>query len=227
MPTVFVTGYEPFSTYDRNPSGITAQALDGAIIADAMVVGRVLPVDLHAMPPLLHSLIDDHQPDLVLSLGLAAGIAGINVERVAINLVDLTRIPDNAGLAVADVPLVAGGPDALFATVPTRRIAEELRAAGIPSALSYSAGTHLCNAALYHALLLAQQRDRPYRAGFLHLPFLPAQAALQVEACPSMELQTIRRAVELAIAVALDERHTAPDQATAAAESAVLPATAG
>jgi pyroglutamyl-peptidase len=220
MPTVLVTGYEPFSTYDRNPSGLTAQALDGVAIGDATVVGCVLPVDLHAMPPRLHSLIDEHQPDLVLSLGLAGGIAGINVERVAINLVDLTRIPDNTGLAVADVPLVAGGPDALFATAPTRRIAEEMRLAGIPSALSYSAGTHLCNAALYHALLLAQRRERPYRAGFLHLPLLPEQAAQQVEACPSMDLGTIRRAVELAIAVALDERH----EAVAAVAHGALPA---
>lgn len=205
MSTVLVTGYEPFSTYERNPSRLVALDLDGTTAGGETVIGRVMPVDLHAMPPFLARLIDEHRPDVVLSLGLAARIAGINVERVAINLADLTRVPDNTGLAVADVPLVSGGPDALFATVPTRRMVERLRAGGIPAALSYSAGTNLCNAALYHALLLAQRRAWPLRAGFLHLPLLPEQAAQQPDICPSMDQVTMRRAVEIAIATALDE----------------------
>jgi pyroglutamyl-peptidase len=203
MTTVLVTGYEPFSTYDRNPSGLLAGALNGATVAGATVVGRVMPVDLHAMPVRLRSLVAEYRPDAVLSMGLAGGVAAITVERVAINLADLSRIPDNTGLAVADVPLVAGGPDASFATIPTRHIVERMRAAGIPAALSYSAGTHLCNAALYHGLLLAQGGERSFPVGFLHLPLLPEQAAGQRDSCPSMDLQTMRRAVEIAIETTL------------------------
>ena len=201
MVTVLLTGYEPFASFDRNPSALLARALDGAHCGGARVIGRVLPVDLRAMPALLSDLLSSHRPDVVLSLGLAAGTATISVERVAVNLADLAVTPDNAGLAIADEELAQGGPDALFATAPTRRITESLCAAGIPARLSYSAGTHLCNAALYHALCFAHTNGAGFRAGFLHLPLLPEQAVGQTPPQPSMSLETMRRAVEIAIAV--------------------------
>lgn len=200
MTTVLLTGYEPFAAFDRNPSALLARALDAARSGDATVIGRVLPVDLRAMPAALAELLEAYHPDVLLSLGLAAGTAVIAVERVAVNLADLSLTPDNAGLALADEPLIPGGPDALFATVPTRRIAEHLCAAGIPARLSYSAGTHLCNAAVYHALSIARVWSAPFRAGFLHLPLLPDQAVGQAPPQPSMSLETMRRAVEIAVA---------------------------
>jgi len=205
MTTVLVTGYEPFSTFDRNPSALVAQALDGTTIDGATIVGRVMPVDLAAMPGVLRELLERHAPEVVFSLGLAAGITGINVERVAINLADLSGTPDNVGNAIADAPLVLGGPDALFATIPTRRIVERLREEGIQADLSYSAGTHLCNAALYHLLCSAHDHMPAYHAGFLHLPLLPAMAAAQPQPMASMSLETMCRAVEVAIAVAIGE----------------------
>lgn len=204
VTTVLVTGYEPFSTFDLNPSALVARALDGTDVSGVSVVGRVLPVDLAAMPGVLRDLLERHAPDLALGLGLAAGITSINVERVAVNLADLSRMPDNRGLAVADAPLAADGPDAFFATVPTRRIVERLQAEGIPAALSYSAGTHLCNAALYHLLCAAHDRTPAYRAGFLHLPLLPEMAAGQPAATPSMDFDMMRRAVQLAVEVAVE-----------------------
>lgn len=210
MSTVLITGYEPFAGFDRNPSAHLAQALDGACLSSADVVGRVMPVDLRAMPGILRGLLDDYRPDVAIMLGLAAGSAAIAVERVGVNLIDLATTPDNAGLAVRDDALVEAddAPDALFATLPTRWIVERLREAGIPAVLSYSAGTHLCNAALYHALYAARQGGRSLRAGFLHLPLLPEQAATEARATPSMDAATMRRAVEVTIATTLDAGNT-------------------
>jgi len=205
MTTVLVTGYEPFSTFDRNPSALVAQALDGTMIAGATVVGRVMPVDLAAMPGVLRDLLERLAPEVVLSLGLAAGTTGINVERVAINLADLSGTPDNAGAAVADASLAPGGPDALFATVPTRRIVERLHTEGIPATLSYSAGTHLCNAVLYHLLCSTHGVAPAYRAGFLHLPLLPEMAVAPPQPAASMSFDTMRRAVEIAVDVVVSE----------------------
>ncbi len=42
-----------------------------------------------------------------------------------------------------------------------------------------------------------------YRAGFLHLPLLPEMAVLQPQPAPSMSLDMMRRAVEIAVAVSL------------------------
>ena len=45
LPYVLLTGFEPFDIYEVNPSQLIVEALDGQIIADAQIVGVVLPVD--------------------------------------------------------------------------------------------------------------------------------------------------------------------------------------
>ena len=63
-------------------------------------------------------------------------------------------------------------------------MAAAVSAAGIPAAVSYSAGTFVCNDTLF--LLLHHFRASPVRVGFVHVPFLPEQ--LKDGAHPSMPL---------------------------------------
>jgi len=106
---------------------------------------------------------------------------------VGVNL-RYARIADNAGNQPQDEPVVQGAPAAYFATVPVRRMTQAIEEAGLPAAVSYSAGTFVCNDTLY--TLLHHYEATPVRAGFVHVPFLPEQAR---EGVPSLALDDIVR----------------------------------
>ncbi|MBL8842198.1 MAG: pyroglutamyl-peptidase I [Planctomycetes bacterium] len=205
--TVLVTGFEPFGGEATNPSQELAQRLDGRVVAGHRVVGRVLPCRFGAAREALHAALADAAPQLVVALGQAGGRAEISLERVAIN-VDDARIPDNYGAQPIDLPIVADGPAAYFATLPIKAIVHALRADSIPAAVSQTAGTFVCNHVFY-ALLHALSRRDDVRAGFVHVPYSDEQAARHPGA-PGLPLDLMERAVvrtiETALSVARGDR---------------------
>jgi pyroglutamyl-peptidase len=199
-PTVLLTGFAPFGGETVNPSWQAVSALDGASIAGHRIVARLLPVEFGASLAALRDAIGEVSPAIVLCVGQAGGRAQLSIERVAIN-VDDARVPDNANGQPIDTPIVAGGPAAYFATLPIKAMLADLRTAGIPAAISQTAGTYVCNHVFYglmHALL-----DKPdIRGGFIHIPYAPEQAARHPEA-PSMPVETVITALRLALRTAL------------------------
>jgi len=124
---------------------------------------------------------------------------------VAIN-VDDGRIGDNAGHQPIDQPVVAGAPAAYFSTLPIKAMVRDLRAAGIPAAVSNSAGTFVCNHLFFGLMHRAATRPVPgMRAGFIHVPYLPEQAA-RLPGQPSMALATLVAGLRVAVATALAVR---------------------
>jgi pyroglutamyl-peptidase len=206
QPAVLVTGFSPFDGESENPSREIARALHGKRIAGHRVVGGVLPTEFARSLKALDALIARHRPQLVLCVGQAGGRGEISLERVAINLID-ARIPDNAGRQPVDEPVVRGAPDAYFSTLPLKAMLARLRAAGIPAALSQTAGTFVCNQ-VFFGLAHRLARRRRLRGGFIHVPFLPAQAARHGNA-PSLDLATMIEAVRLCIDTALTTRRDA------------------
>ncbi len=204
---VLVTGFEPFDGETDNPSLLIARALDGETIAGRRVVGATLPTEFARAPVELDALIERHRPALVLAIGQAGGRGEISLERVAINLID-ARIPDNAGAQPIDVAVVAGAPDAYFATLPLKAMLKRLHQAQIPAVLSHTAGTFVCNQVFFGiAHRLATTRAR-MRGGFVHVPFLPEQA-LHHPGAPSLPLETMIAAIRLCIETALSTREDA------------------
>jgi pyroglutamyl-peptidase len=116
----------------------------------------------------LPRLLDEHAPDVVVAVGLAAGITAVQLERVAVNLMD-ARIADNGGAQPVDAPVVDGGPAAWFTTLPVKAAAAAVREAGIPAGISYSAGTYVCNATFYALQHTLAGRPRAL-SGFVHVP---------------------------------------------------------
>ena len=112
----------------------------------------------------------------MLCVGLAGGRAALSLERVAINLDD-ARIPDNSGRQPIDRAIVAGGPAAYFATLPIKAAVAALREAGLPAIVSNTAGTFVCNHVFYGLMHRAATIQAAFRGGFLHVPYIPAQAA--------------------------------------------------
>ncbi len=164
--SILVTGFEPFGSARVNPSAEIASALAGTSIGGFAVAAAVLPVEFAAVGPALHTLLARHLPSLVLGLGLAAAADSLRFERVAINLID-ARIPDNVGNQPIDRPVLPGAPDAYFSTLPVKRMAAAAEDIA-PATLSFSAGSYVCNALMFHALHATADTD--CRAGFLHVP---------------------------------------------------------
>jgi pyroglutamyl-peptidase len=200
-----ITGFEPFGGYASNPSADVARHFDKRRVGGVPVIGRVLPVDMAALDAALAAALHQIDPVAVILLGLAPGESVIRLERAALNLADF-RIPDNAGAQAVDRALAAGSPAALWTRLPLRAIQAKLLAAGIPARLSETAGTYLCNAAMYAALARLPRR---VPCGFIHLPLSPGEVAGRLirdsdgQNLPSMALSLQRRAVELALLTSL------------------------
>ena len=92
-------------------------------------------------------------------------------------------------------PVIPGGADGLFVTVPVAAMAQAIRDAGLPGQVSNSAGTFVCNDVLY--TLLYHYQGSGVKVGFLHVPWLPEQGS------PNMQQEDTMRALEAAI-LALD-----------------------
>ena len=202
MKTVLVTAFEPFGGESLNPSWEAVHALDGKTLGGARIVARQLPVVFSDVLGVLYAAMDEVQPALILSVGQAGGRSDITLERIGIN-VDDARIPDNAGQQPVDEPIVADGPAGYFSTLPIKAIVAALREAGIPASVSQTAGTFTCNRVMYGLLHRLHTQGNRVRGGFVHIPYLPEQAARHPGA-PSMARNNVMQALEIAIRVSLE-----------------------
>lgn len=194
MKQLLITGFEPFGGETVNPSWEAVRLLPEELgdyrltkLQIPTVFGRAAGTVLEAARTL--------QPDVILCIGQAGGRSGVTPEVVGINLRE-ARIPDNAGNQPENVPVVENAPAAYFSTVPVRAMVASIRDAGVPAALSYSAGAFVCNDVLFS--LLHHYRETETRVGFVHVPFLPEQAKENV---PSLPLADIVAALTAAIGV--------------------------
>jgi len=197
---VLLTGFEPFESEKVNPSWLAVRRLHGRVIRGHRIVARRLPTTFARSLPELRRLLRRFHPSLVICVGQAGGRAEITPERVALNLQD-ARIPDNAGRMPREQPVVPGGPAAYWSTLPVRSIVRALKQRGIPAAPSLSAGTFVCNHVFYGLLHELAAGGRA-RGGFIHVPFLPAQAARHRDQ-PSLPLAMMVEALAIAVRVSL------------------------
>jgi pyroglutamyl-peptidase len=135
----------------------------------------------------VRAAIVEHDPDVIVSVGQAGGRFSVNPERVAINIDD-GRIPDNEGDQPIDVPVWEDGPPAYFSSLPIKAMVTAMRAAGVPAAVSNTAGTYVCNHVMYTVLYLIDHEFPGKRGGFVHVPYLPEQVLDKpTEPCLSLD----------------------------------------
>jgi pyroglutamyl-peptidase len=200
MRRVLVTGFAPFGGERVNPSWQAVALL--AAERPTLAVAE-LPCEFTASARALRAAVEEHRPELVVCTGQAGGRPDITLERVAVNLSD-ARIPDNAGARPIDLPVVAGGPAAFFATLPVKACAAAIRAAGTPASVSHTAGTYVCNHVFY-ALMHLLAADHPgVRGGFVHVPYSPEQVAEAGSGAPSLAVERCAEALGILIDTALD-----------------------
>ena len=193
-----VTGFEPFGGDAINPSSLAVSRLPKRI-GNTAVHTAVLPCSFEQSAEVLRQSIAEVKPDFVLCVGLAGGRTELCLERVGINVQD-ARIADNDGNQPIDVPVKKKGPAAYFATLPVKACVAEMRKAGLPAAVSNTAGTFVCNHILYALMDMAQDHPAAFRGGFLHIPYVPAQAA-RLGGAPSMAVTDIARGIEIILEV--------------------------
>ncbi len=197
---LLLTAFEPFGGDTVNPAWEAVQALDAP--EGIRVVKLQVPTVFGKAAETVLSAVRREYPDAVVCVGQAAGRAVLTPERVAINCRD-ARIPDNAGQAPTDEPVIPGGPAAYFSTLPLRAMVSAIRAAGVGAEISNTAGTFVCNDLMY-GLLHGLAREFPgVRGGFIHVPCLPEQAQRRDGATPSMALDAIANGLTAAISPAV------------------------
>lgn len=189
---IIVTGFDPFGGEKINPSIECVKALPE--IEGVELIRLELPTVFKESAKRLNEVINDVKPDAVLSVGQAGGRPGITMERIAIN-VDDARIPDNISQQPIDEEIQLDGEAAYFTTLPIKRIVKAIREAGISAEVSNSAGTFVCNHIMYQALFAATKADKPFKAGFMHIPFIPEQTTDK----PSLPLEESTKALQIAI----------------------------
>ena len=172
---ILVTAFGPFGGSARNSSLDTLHSLP-ASVGEAVLVKAVLPVEYDGAARKLGELIPaENGLGAVLCLGQAEGRGGLTPEYIAVNVRN-GSIADNAGKLCRFDFCEPGGPDGIFATLPARLIADRLNEKKIPASVSFTAGTYVCNSAMYAALRLTEGTG--IRAGFIHLP-LSSEIALE------------------------------------------------
>ena len=187
-----MTGFDPFGGEKINPSIECVKALTE--IEGVELIRLELPTVFKESAKRLNEVINDVKPDAVLSVGQAGGRAGITMERIAITVND-ARIPDNISQQPIDEAIQEKGEAAYFTTLPIKRIVKAIREAGIPAEVSNTAGTFVCNHIMYQALFAATKADKPFKAGFMHIPFIPEQTTDK----PSLPLEESTKALQIAI----------------------------
>lgn len=193
---VLVTGFDPFGGEKVNPAWEAVKTLLDNI--DGVEVVKVqIPTVFKKSAQKLFQSIDEIKPDAVICVGQAGGRYNLNVERVAINIDD-GRIPDNEGYQPIDVKIFEDGESAYFSTLPIKAMVEEAKKAGVPSSVSNTAGTYVCNHIMYSLLYYISKNHLNIKGGFIHVPYI-AEQVIDKKNTPFMELTSITKGLAACI----------------------------
>ena len=193
---ILVTGFDPFGGEPINPAIESVKKLPDNI-AGAEIIKLEIPTVRKKSLEKIEKAINEHNPDVILSIGQAGGRFDISIERVGINLDDF-RIPDNEGNQIIDEPIFPDGENSYFVKLPVKAMVQNVQKNNIPASVSYTAGTFVCNHVLYGVLYLIEKKYEGKKSGFIHIPFLPEQV-VDKRNTPSMELSTIVKGLTAAI----------------------------
>jgi len=194
---ILISAFDPFGGDKINPA-LEAVRLMKDEIGGATIVKLEVPTVFNKCIDKVVEAIGKENPDVVLNVGQAGGRFEVTPERVAIN-VDDARIKDNEGNQPIDRPIYEDGAPAYFATLPVKAMVKEIRESGIPSSLSNSAGTFVCNHLMYGVLYNIAKSKKDIKAGFIHVPFIPEQVVNRPSPSPAMSIPDITKALEAAV----------------------------
>jgi pyroglutamyl-peptidase len=193
---ILVTGFDPFGGEKTNPAEEAVKRISNNING-AEIVKVIIPTVREKSLQVIGKAIEANKPDIVISIGQAGGRFEITPEKVAINIDDF-RIEDNEGNQPIDATIREDGDIAHMTSLPVKAMVEHMKQNGIPSSLSYTAGTFVCNHVMYGVLYMIDKKYPNIKGGFIHIPFSTSQV-IDKKNTPYMSLDEIVKGLELAI----------------------------
>ena len=169
MKKVLLTGFEPFGGSDINASWETAVRVGQLSPKDVVVETMQLPVSFKRAGETIRRVLHEKHPDVVVMLGQRGKGTSIDIERIAINLMDSIN-PDYDGYQPQEHAIVKGGESAYFSNLPVKALRDTLLQKNIPARVSNSAGLYVCNSTYYNALDEIRGQQLSTKVVFVHLP---------------------------------------------------------
>jgi len=196
-----LTGFEPFGNYRSNPTQDLALRYHGKKIGDIEVVGLVLPALYYEAFDELCSKIDEVNPDIILSTGLASRARKFRLELVGMNRMD-GKYPDAKGRDPEGQQTIPGGKDHYEVNSNPNSLADVLNENGFPAELSVDAEDFICESLIYLTSGYIRENGIMVRNAFLHTPWTKDYLGRAKIGSGKITIkkQDLNRAVELLLA---------------------------
>ncbi len=173
MKKVILTGFKPFGGYKWNPTEESTKNFHAlGDVADAQIIGIVLPCTYYGAYKILSKLVKYEKPDAILSTGLSSSVKGFRIETTFKNFMQ-SKYPDADGLK-PDGNLLCDdlfATNTLLSTGNSGGLYKILSNNGIPAELSMDADSFICNSLGYLTTKMILEGQLPIRNIFVHVPW--------------------------------------------------------
>lgn len=166
---VLLTGFDPFGGSDVNSSWEVAVRVGQQPLKSVNIEVRQLPVSFVRAGEMIRELLADRRPEVLVMLGQRGKGQSIDIERIAVNLMDSAN-PDNDGYCPQEQTICVDGKPAYFSNLPVKALRDALLQKNIPAKVSNSAGLYVCNSTYYNALNEIENHSLPVKVVFVHVP---------------------------------------------------------
>ena len=175
---VLITGFEPFGGSEVNSSWETAVRVGQLASKGVCMETLLLPVSFMRAGKKIREALREKRPDVLIMLGQRSKGEGIDIERIAINMMDASN-PDNDGYQPQEQMIIAESGAAYFSNLPVKALRDAVLQRDIPARVSNSAGLYVCNCTYYNALEEINRQQLPMKAVFVHLPKISADFPIE------------------------------------------------
>ena len=175
---ILLTGFEPFGGSEVNSSWETAVRVGQRPPKGVCMETLLLPVSFVRAGKRIREALREKRPDVLIMLGQRSKGESIDIERIAINMMDASS-PDNDGYQPQEQMIIAESGTAYFSNLPVKALRDAVLQRDIPARVSNSAGLYVCNCTYYNALEEINRQQLPMKAVFIHLPKISADFSIE------------------------------------------------
>lgn len=172
MKKVIITGFGPFGPYEFNPTKDLAQFYHGKVVNNCEIIGVVLPCTYYGGFEALLKIIDQTNPDAIISTGFSSSVKAIRLETTFHNMMN-GKYPDAYGYMPRNLPIDEEFPvDYKITSVSNSSYLEKiLNLYQIPFELSVDADSFFCNSLGWLTCReLRKYPLLPIKNVFIHIP---------------------------------------------------------